>query len=92
MNALKLMLVFVSLPFLLLLVLQSRAQFLDKNRQDFIQRVHHSSLQPLGDCGSGVMETQLLQNVVHSYRIDLTARPRDQPETINASNQFITTL
>lgn len=75
------MLVFVSLTFLLFLILQCRANFLNENGKNFIQRVHHSPLQPLGNCSPGMVESQLLQDVVHPHRIDLTARPRDQPET-----------
>lgn len=65
---------------LLLLVLQRRAQFLDEHRQHLVQRVHHASLQPLGDGRPGVVEAQLLQDVVHADRVDFTARPGDEPE------------
>lgn len=64
---------------LLLLVLQRRAQLLDEHRQHLVQRVHHASLQPLGDGRPGVVEAQLLQDVVHADRVDFTARPGDEP-------------
>lgn len=61
-NTLKceLMLVFVSLTSLLFLILQCCAKFLYENRQNFIQRVHHSSLQPFGNGGPSVMKSKLL--------------------------------
>lgn len=65
---------------LLLLVLQRRAQLLNEHRQHLVQRVHHASLQPLGDGRPGVVEAQLLQDVVHADRVDFTARPGDEPE------------
>lgn len=73
------MLLLVS-AFLVLLVLQGRAQLLDEHRQHFVQRVHHAALQPLGDGGPGVVEAQLLQDVVHAHRVDLTPGPGDEPE------------
>lgn len=67
-------------PLPLLLVLQRRAQLLDEHREHLVQRVHHAALQPLGDGGAGVVEAELLQDVVHAHRVDLPARPRDEPE------------
>ena len=71
---------FLLLSLLLLLVLQGGAQLLDEDGQHLVQRVHDAALQPLGDGGAGVVEAQLLQDVVHPHRVDLTARPRDQSE------------
>lgn len=73
------MLLFVP-ALLVLLILQGRAQLLDEHRQHLVQRVHHASLQPLGNRGPGVVEAQLLQDVVHAHRVDLTPRPGDEPE------------
>lgn len=73
------MLLLVS-AFLLLLVLQGRAQFLDENGEHLVQGVHHAPLEPLGDCSPGVMEAQFLQDVVHSYRVNLASGPGDEPE------------
>lgn len=89
-NTLKLMLVFVSLTSLLFLILQRCAKFLYENRQNFIQRVHHSSLEPFGNGGPGVMKSKLLQDIVHSDRVNLTASPRDQPETRITTHHIIT--
>lgn len=72
-------LLLVSAAFLLLLVLQGRAQLLDEHRQHLVQGVHHAALQPLGDGGAGVVEAQLLQDVVHTDGVDLPAGPGDQP-------------
>lgn len=66
-------------PLPLLLVLQRRAQLLDEHREHLVQRVHHAALQPLGDGGPGVVEAELLQDVVHAHRVDLPARPGDEP-------------
>lgn len=67
-------------PLPLLLVLQRRAQLLDEHREHLVQRVHHAALQPLGDGRPGVVEAKLLQDVVDAHRVDLPARPRDEPE------------
>lgn len=65
-------------PLPLLFILQRSAQLLDEHREHLVQRVHHAALQPLGDGGPGVVEAQLLQDVVHAHRVDLPARPRDE--------------
>lgn len=75
------MFLFVSSSFLLLLILQCISQFLNENRQNFVQGVHHTSLKPLRNCRSCVVEAELLQDVVHSHWIDLPACPGNQPET-----------
>lgn len=74
-----LMFIFLS-SFPLSLVLQRGAHLLYQHRQDLVQGVHHSSLEPLGNCSSGMMEAELLQDVVHSHGIDLPPGPGNQPE------------
>lgn len=74
-----LMFLFVPSSFLFFLILQCIAQFLDENRENFIQGVHHASLKPLRNRSSCVMEAEFLQDVVHSHRIDFPTCPRNQP-------------
>lgn len=65
---------------LFLFVLQGRAELLDENRKHLVQRVHHTPLEPLGNCSPGVMEAQFLQDVVHTYWVNLASCPGDKPE------------
>lgn len=66
--------------FLVLLVLQGRAQLLDEHWQDLVQWVHHTPLQPLGNGSPGVVEAKFLQDVVNTNWVDLTSCPGDKPE------------
>lgn len=82
---------FVS-AFLLLLVLQGCSELLDENGQHLVQRIHHTPLEPLGNCSPGMMEAQFLQDVVHTHRVNLASCPGDKPEDrgnrVNADETF----
>lgn len=56
MLVLVLFLVSSYLLLLLFLVLQSRAQFFDEDREDLVQGVHHPPLEPFGNCSPCVVE------------------------------------
>lgn len=66
--------------FLLLLVLQGCAQLLDEHWQHLVQRVHHTPLQPLGNCSPSVVEAKFLQDVVHTHWVNLASCPGNEPE------------
>lgn len=84
-------LLFVS-ALLVFLVLQGRAQLLDEHGQNFVQRVHHAPLQPLGNCSPGVVEAQFLQDVVHADGVDLPSCPGDEPAGKIKTDQIICAL
>ena len=53
--------------------------FLDEHGQHLVEWVHRAALQPLGDGATRVTEAQLVEDEVHTVRLDTPARPRQQP-------------
>ena len=47
-----------------------------KNGKDFVQRIHKSTLYPFWYCGTGVRETQFLQDIIYTVRLYALSRPR----------------
>ena len=63
----------------LLSAAQRDDELVDEDGEDAVERVHTAALQPLGDGEARMLKAKLLQDVVHSHRVNPLASPRQQP-------------
>ena len=61
------------------LVVEEEDETVSEEGNDLVDGVKTAPLHPLGDGHAGVLEAQLLQDVIHPHRIYLLPSPRQQP-------------
>lgn len=67
--------------FFLFLFFQRCHKLLNENREYLIERVHATTLHPLGNCETSVLETKLLEDVVNPNWVNSLSSPWQQPTT-----------
>lgn len=58
-----------------MIFLQHFDQIGHDNRQQFVERIHATTLDPLGYRLTSVLEAKFLQDVIHANRLNTVARP-----------------